>query len=203
MIAVGRIAKVRVHETSLATAGAGDHLKKRDSQYLMLQIKVSQDTPRDHFTKEKTAISMSCRVFCCPSHTLSLFTGQRLPTLPPYSLEQECICDMYHAPRPHTTTEESKFSSLYCLGHALPSNQNISEAFLQTPLCSHSIFPLNYCGLLATAQFLWENRLCCTSEWKTDQVKGERRGRKIVFRFLETYNSFWKDNWKQAIDNRG
>lgn len=100
---------------------------------------------------------------------------------------------MYHAPRPHITTEESKFSSLYCLGHAFPSNQAISEALLQTPPCSHSIFPLNYCGLLATAQFLWENSLCCITEWKTDQVKGERKGRKIIFRlFQHTTTPFGK-----------
>lgn len=119
----------------------------------------------------------------------------KVATLPPYSLEQECICDMYRAPGPHITTEESKFSSLYCLGHAFPSNQNIFEALLQTPPWSHSIFSLNYCGLLAIAQLLWEKRLCCSSELRTDQVKGERKGRKIIFRFFETYNnSFWKDN---------
>lgn len=200
MIAVWRIAKARVHETSFTIAGIGDHLKKSQSQYLMWQ-QVSQDTPRDHFIKEKTATSVSCIFFCCLSITLPLLT--ELPTLPPYSLEQECICYMYHVLRPHITTEESKFSSLYCLGHAFSSNQNISEALLQIPLCSHLIFPLNYYGLYVTAQFLWENSLCCISECKTDQIKGDRKGRKIKFRFFKMYNhSFWKDNWKQAIESK-
>lgn len=94
---------------------------------------------------------------------------------------------LWHVPcsqTSHNHRKKSKFSSLYCLGRVFPSNQDISEALLKTPTCSHSIFPLNYCGLLAIAQFVWENSLCCTSEWKTDQVKGERKSRKIIFRFF-------------------